>query len=62
MNIKEAAAYLGWTELFTREAIAQGAVDFGICVTLPGSKRRTFKINEGRLKAWKNGKDDTTEN
>ena len=56
MNIKEAAAYLGWTELFTREAIAQGAVDFGVCVKMPGSSRRTFQINEERVKAWKDGK------
>ena len=55
MNIKEAAKRLKWSELFLREAIAQGRVDFGICVTFPGSTRRTFKINEERLKKWEEG-------
>lgn len=55
MTVKEAAKYLDWTELFLREAIAQGQVDFGVCLRMPGSSRRTFKINEERIKAWKNG-------
>lgn len=56
MTVKEASKALGWTELFLREAIAQGAVDFGICVRMPGSSRRTFRISEEGVKAWKNGK------
>ena len=56
MTVKEAAKYLDWSELFLREAIAQGAVDFGVCVKMPRSSRRTFQINEERLKAWKDGK------
>lgn len=56
VTIKEAAKYLEWSELYLREAIAQGAVDFGVCVKMPGSSRRTFQINEERLKAWKDGK------
>jgi len=56
MTVKEAAKYLGWSELFLREAISQGAVDFGVCVKMPGSSRRTFRINEERVKAWKDGK------
>ena len=56
MTVKQAAKQLNWTELFLREAIAQGAVDFGICVKLPGSSRRTFKINEGKVKEWIDGK------
>jgi len=55
MTVKEAAKYLDWTELFLREAIDQGVVDFGVCVRLKGSSRRTFKINEERIKKWKNG-------
>ena len=55
MTIKQAAKKLKWTELFLREAIAQGKVDFGICVQLPGSSRRTFQINERKLKEWING-------
>lgn len=55
MNIKEAAKKLDWTEQFLREAIDQGQVDFGLCVRMPGSSRRTFKINAERLEAWKNG-------
>lgn len=56
MNTKQAAEYLGWSEMLVREAIAQKEVDFGICVRMPGSSRRTFKINEERVKAWKHGK------
>ena len=56
MTVKEAAKYLGWSEIFLRESIAQGAVDFGVCVKMPGSSRRTFRINEERVKAWKDGK------
>ena len=56
MTVKEAAKYLDWSELFLREAIAQGQVDFGVCVKMPGSSRRTFQINEERVKAWKDGK------
>lgn len=56
MTIKEAAAKLGWTELFLREAIAQGKCDFGICVKMPGSSRRIFKINERKVEEWTDGK------
>lgn len=56
MTVKQAAKKLNWTELFLREAIAQGAVDFGICVKMPESSRRTFKINEGKVEEWINGK------
>ena len=56
MTVKEASKVLGWTELFTREAIKQGAVDFGVCVKMPGSSRYTFRISEEGVKAWKNGK------
>lgn len=52
MTIKEAAKKLGWTELFLREAIDQGKVDFGICVKMPGSSRRTFKISEKGVEEW----------
>lgn len=55
MTVKEAAKYLDWTELYLREAIDQGVVDFGVCLKMPGSSRRTFKINEERIKEWKNG-------
>lgn len=55
MTVKEAAKFLNWSELLVREAIAQGEVDFGICVRIPGSSRRTFKINERKVKEWKNG-------
>ena len=56
MTIKEAAKKLGWTELFLREAIDQGKVDFGICVKMPGSSRRTFKISEKGVEEWINTK------
>ena len=56
MTVKEASKYLGWSELFLREAIAQGHVDFGVCLKMPGSSRRTFQISEERVKAWKDGK------
>ena len=56
MTVKQAAKKLNWTELFLREAIAQGAVDFGICVKMPGSSRRTFRINERKVDEWINGK------
>lgn len=55
MTVKEAAKYLEWSELYLREAIDQGVVDFGVCLKMPGSSRRTFKINEERIKKWKNG-------
>lgn len=55
MTIKEAAKKLNWTELFLREAIDMNKVDFGICVRMPGSSRRTFKINEKKLEAWIKG-------
>ena len=52
MTVKEAAKFLNWSELLVREAIAQGEVDFGICVRIPGSSRRTFKINERKVREW----------
>ena len=55
MTIKEAARKLNWTELFLREAIDKEKVDFGICVRMPGSSRRTFKINEKKLEAFIRG-------
>ena len=55
MTIKEAARKLNWTELFLREAIDMNKVDFGICVRMPGSSRRTFKINEKKLEAFLRG-------
>lgn len=55
MTVKEAAEYLEWPVLYLREAIDQGVVDFGVCLKMPGSSRRTFKINEERIKKWKNG-------
>lgn len=55
MTVKEAAKYLGWSELFLREAIALEKVDFGVCVKMPGSSRRTFRINERKVEEWKNG-------
>jgi len=60
MTVKEAAKKLNWTELFLREAIAQEKVDFGICVTMPGSSRRTFRINERKVEEWINGKRSTS--
>lgn len=55
MTVKQAAKKLGWTELFLREAIAQGAVDIGVCVRMPGSSRRTFHINERKVEEWIDG-------
>ena len=52
MTVKQAAKKLGWTELFLREAIDQGKVDFGICLKIPGSSRRTFQINERKVNEW----------
>lgn len=56
MTVQQAANYLEWPVAFLREAIDQGKVDFGIAVRMPGSKRRTFRINEERIREWKNGK------
>lgn len=39
MTVKEAAKYLEWSELYLREAIDQGVVDFGVCLKMPGSSR-----------------------
>ena len=52
MTVKQAAKTLGWTELFLREAIAQGKCDLGICIQMPGSSRRTFQINERKVEEW----------
>ena len=52
MTVKQAAKKLGLTELFLREAIDQGKVDFGICLKIPGSSRRTFQINERKVNEW----------
>ena len=52
MTVKQAAKKLGWTELFLREAIAQGKCDLGICIQMPGSSRRTFQINERKVEEW----------
>lgn len=52
MTVKEAAKYLEWSELYLREAIDQGVVDFGVCLKMPGSSRRTFKINERKVREW----------
>ena len=59
MTVKQAAKKLGWTELFLREAIAQGAVGFGICIKMPGSSRRTFQISEKGVEEWINGKNQS---
>lgn len=59
MTVKEAAKKLGWTEVFLREAIDQGKVDFGFCLKMPGSSNRTFKISEKGVEAWINGKRST---
>ena len=56
MTVKQAAQKLGWTELFLREAIDQGKVDFGVCLRIPGSSKRTFQINERRVNEWIGGK------
>ena len=56
MTVKEAAQRLEWSEAFIREAIAQGAVDFGVCVRMRGSSRRTFQISEKGVEAWIDGK------
>lgn len=56
MTVKEAAQRLKWSEAFIREAIEQGAVDFGVCVRMPGSSRRTFQISEKGVEAWIDGK------
>ena len=61
MTIKQAAKKLNWTENFLREAIAQGKVDFGICVRMPGSSRRTFQISEKGVKEWIDGKKTTSQ-
>ena len=59
MTVKEAARKLGWSEVFLREAIDQGKVDFGICLRMPGSSTRTFQINEKGVEAWIDGKKST---
>lgn len=52
MTVKEAAKKLGWSEIFLREAIDQGKVDFGICLKIPGSSKRTFQINGKKVDEW----------
>ena len=56
MTLKEVAHETGFSLLFLREWIAQTPDHpFGICVRMPGSKVRTFKINEGAYRRWKAG-------
>jgi hypothetical protein len=56
MTLKEVAHETGFSLLFLREWIAQTPDHpFGICVKMPGSKVRTFKINEGAYRRWKAG-------
>jgi len=56
MTLKEVAHETGFSILFLREWIAQTPDHpFGICVRMPGSKVRTFKINEGAYRRWKAG-------
>ena len=56
MTVADVARETGYSKLFIREWIAQDpAHPFGICVRMPGSKVRTFKINEGAYRRWKAG-------
>ena len=56
MTLKEVAHETGFSILFLRECIAQTPDHpFGICVRMPGSKVRTFKVNENAYKKWRAG-------
>ena len=56
MTLKEVAHETGFSILFLREWIAQTSDHpFGICVRMPGSKVRTFKVNENAYKKWRAG-------
>ena len=56
MTIKDVAQETGYSVIFIREWIAQTPDHpFGICVRMPGSKVRTFKINEAAYRRWKAG-------
>lgn len=56
MTIEEVSRETGWTVLFIREWIAQNKDHpFGVMVRFPGSKRRTFRINEEAFYRWLNG-------
>lgn len=56
MKIEDVAKETGYTPLFIREWIAQTQDHpFGIMVRMPGSKRRTFKINEKAFRKWIEG-------
>lgn len=56
LTVKEVAEQLNMTPLFLREWIATGKCPFGVCVQFKGSKKRTFHIDEERMKKWRQGK------
>lgn len=55
LTIKEVAEQLNMSVLFLREWIDSGTCPFGVCVQFKGSKKRTFHIDEERMKKWKSG-------
>ena len=56
MTVKDVAKETGYSLIFIREWIAQDPNHpFGICVRMPGSRVRTFKINENAYKKWRAG-------
>lgn len=56
MTLKEVAKDTGYSLIFIREWIAQDPDHpFGICVRMPGSSVRTFKINEAAYRKWRRG-------
>ena len=56
MTVKDVHNDTGYPLTFIREWIAQTPDHpFGICIRYPGSKKRTYKINEAAYRRWKNG-------
>ena len=57
MTVEDVARETGYTPLFIREWIADWGPEhpFGVAVTFPGSKRRTFRINEAAFRQWQTG-------
>ena len=56
MTVEQTAKELQMSKLFLREWIATGNCPFGVCVQFKGSKKRTFHIDEERMKKWRQGK------
>lgn len=61
ITIKKAAAIMGVSELYVREAIAQGVLPIGCCITGKNGKR-SFYISPVKFAEWTGYREEENEN